>query len=236
MTATTAEARAPMSRERVLRAAVEFADRSGIDALSMRKLARELGVEAMTLYYYVANKNDLLEGMTDLVASEIELPPADLDWQEATRRRAMSAHEVLARHHWASPIWMRVMIGPARMRYMDAALGAYRRAGLSPATTELAFHTIENHIVGYTLQESNFPLAPADLATVAREFLGKLPRDEFPHLAEHIEQHLTHEAVIESGDFEFGLELLLDGIERIRLESAEPGTSGYPDARRSAGR
>jgi AcrR family transcriptional regulator len=214
--------REPMSRERVLRAAVEFADREGIEALSMRKLARELGVEAMTLYYYVANKNDLLEGMADLVAGEIELPPDDLDWKDATRRRAISAHEVLARHHWASPVWMRVMIGPARMRYMNAALGAYRRGGLSPASTELAFHAVENHIVGYTLQESNFPLEADDLAAVAREFLAKLSRDEFPHLAEHIEQHLTHPAVIESGDFEFGLELLLDGIERIRAGSVEP--------------
>ena len=207
-----------MSRERVLRAAVELADRSGIEALSMRKLARELGVEAMTLYYYVANKNDMVEGMADLVAAEIVLPPDDLDWKEATRLRATSAHEVLARHQWATPVWMRVMIGPARMRYMNAALGTYRRAGLSPATTELAFHTIENHIVGYTLQESDFPLAADDLAAVAREFLQKLPVEEFPHLAEHIEQHLTHAAVIESGAFDFGLELLLEGIERIRTE------------------
>jgi AcrR family transcriptional regulator len=213
---STAELKAPMSRDRVLSAAVELADRNGIEALSMRKLARELGVEAMTLYYYVANKNDLLEGMADLVASEIELPADDIDWKDATRRRAMSAHEVLARHHWASPVWMRVMIGPARMRYMDAALGIYRRAGLSPASTELAFHAVENHIVGYTLQESNFPLEADDLATAAREFLEKLPADEFPDLVEHIEQHLTHEDVIGGGDFEFGLELLLDGIDRIR--------------------
>jgi AcrR family transcriptional regulator len=220
MTTATEIQREPMSRERVLRAAVDFADREGIDALSMRKLARELGVEAMTLYYYVANKNDLLEGMADLVAGEIELPPDDVDWKEATRRRAISAHNVLAKHHWASPVWMRVMIGPARMRYMNAALGAYRRGGLSPAGTELAFHAVENHIVGYTLQESNFPLEADDLAVAAREFLAKLPHDEFPHLVEHIEQHLTHPAVIESGDFEFGLQLLLDGIERIRTEGA----------------
>ena len=217
----TAETRAPLSRERVLRAGMELADRKGIEALSMRKLARELGVEAMTLYYYVANKNDLVEGMADLVAAEIELAPDTLGWKDATRLRAMSAHKVLARHHWASPVWMRVMIGPARMRYMDAALGTYRRAGLSPAETELAFHTVENHIVGYTLQESNFPLEADDLASAAREFLEQLPADEFPHLAEHVEQHLTHEAVIESGSFEFGLTQLLDGIERIRAKGPD---------------
>jgi AcrR family transcriptional regulator len=215
------ETKVPMSRERVLRAAIEFADRNGIDSLSMRKLARELGVEAMTLYYYVANKNDLLDGMTDLVAAEIELPPTRLDWKTTTRRRAMSAHEVLARHHWAGAIWMRVTIGPARMRYMDSALGAYRRAGLSPESTELAFHAVENHIVGYTVQEVNFPLEAEDLAVAAREFLDKLPSDEYPYLAEHVEQHLTHES-IGGGDFEFGLELLLDGIERIRGEQSGP--------------
>ena len=209
-----------MSRERVLRAAIAFADANGIESLSMRKLARELGVEAMTLYYYVASKKDLLEGMADLVADEIELPSGDVDWREATRRRAASAHEVLARHHWASPVWMRVMIGPARMRYMDAALGTYRKAGLTPQQTELAFHAVENHIVGYTIQEVDFQLEAVDLATAAKEFLDNLPRDEFPHLAEHIVQHLTHED-IGGGDFEFGLELLLDGIERIRTESVE---------------
>jgi AcrR family transcriptional regulator len=209
-----------MSRERVLRAAMDFADTQGIEALSMRKLARELGVEAMTLYYYVANKNDLLEGMADLVAAEIELPSADVDWREATRRRATSAHAVLVRHHWASPLWMRVMIGPARMRYMDSALGVYRRAGLTPASTELAFHALENHVVGYALQEVNFPLEAEDLADAARGFLDKMPADDYPHLAEHIRQHLTHED-IESGSFEFGLEQLLDGIERIRIEQSE---------------
>ncbi len=210
-----------MSRERVLRAAIDFADANGIESLSMRKLARELGVEAMTLYYYVASKNDLLEGMTDLVAAEIELPPNDVDWREATRKRATSAHAVLVRHHWAAPQWMRVMIGPARMRYMDSALGVYRRAGLSPASTELAFHAVENHIVGYALQEVSFPLETDDLAEAARAFMEKLPADEYPHLVEHIQQHLTHEE-IESGSFEFGLEQLLDGIERLRLESVEP--------------
>jgi AcrR family transcriptional regulator len=219
MTMTT-ETRAPMSRERVLRAAIDFADVSGIDSLSMRKLARELGVEAMTLYYYVANKRDLLEGVTDLVAAEIELPAEDLDWRVATRSRATSAHAVLVRHHWVSPLWMRVMIGPARMRYMDAALGVYRRAGLTPANTELAFHAVENHVVGYALQEVNFPLEADDLANAARGFLEKLPADDYPHLAEHVTQHLTHEE-IESGSFEFGLEQLLDGIERLRADQVK---------------
>ena len=206
-----------MSRERVLRAAIDFADANGIESLSMRKLARELGVEAMTLYYYVANKKDLFEGMVDLVAAEIELPSDVVEWRESTRRRATSAHQVLARHHWVSPLWMRVMVGPARMRYMDSALGVYRRAGLSAASTELAYHAVENHVVGYTIQEVDFPLEADDLAEAARAFMEKLPADEYPHLVEHIQQHLTHDE-IESGSFEFGLEQLLDGIERLRTQ------------------
>ena len=214
-----------MSRERVLRAAIDFSDVNGIDSLSMRKLARGLGVEAMTLYYYVANKQDLLEGMSDLVAAEIELPAEGLDWRSATRSRATSAHAALVRHHWVTPLWMSVMIGPARMRYMDSALGVYRRAGLTPASTELAFHAVENHIVGYALQEVSFPLEADDLADAARSFLENLPADEYPHLAEHVHQHLTHEE-IESGSFEFGLEQLLDGIERLRAEQVEGTPSG----------
>jgi AcrR family transcriptional regulator len=212
-----------MSRERVLRAAIDFADANGIEALSMRKLARELGVEAMTLYYYVANKNDLLEGMADLIAAEVDLPSDDVDWREATRTRATSAHQVLVRHPWLSPVWMRVTIGPARMRYMDSALGTYRRAGLSPASTELAFHAVENHIVGYALQEVSFPLEADDLAAAARAFMESLPAGEFPHLVEHIAQHLTHEE-IESGSFDFGLEQLLDGVERLREDVPNPST------------
>jgi hypothetical protein len=178
----------------------------------------------MTLYYYVAKKQDLLEGMSDLVAAEIELPAEDLDWRSATRSRATSAHAALVRHQWVTPLWMSVMIGPARMRYMNAALGAYRRAGLTPASTELAFHAVENHIVGYALQEVSFPLEADDLADAARGFLENLPADEYPYLAEHIHQHLTHDE-IESGSFEFGLEQLLDGIERLREEQVE-GTAG----------
>ena len=117
------------------------------------------------------------------------------------------------------------MVGPARMRYMDAALGAYRRAGLSAQSTELAFHAIENHIVGYTVQEGSFLLEPEDLATQAKAFLEKLPTEDYPYLAEHIVQHLTHES-IGGGDFEFGLELLLEGIERIRAEQVEGAAGG----------
>ena len=115
---------------------------------------------------------------------------------------------------------MRVTIGPSRMRYMNAALGVYRRAGLTPASTELVFHAVENHVVGYALQEVSFPLEADDLADAARGFLDTLPADDYPHLAEHVCQHLTHDE-IERGSFEFGLDQLLDGIERLRAEQVE---------------
>lgn len=217
MTRSRARSRGPMSRDKVLHAALRLADRRGIESLTMRNLARELGVEAMTLYYYVPNKDAVLEGIADLVASEIELPDPGPDWKTATRQRALSAHQVLIRHPWSSMLWMRVNIGPARMRYMDSALRGFRDAGLSPAMTELAFHAVENHIVGYTLQEMSFTLPAGDLAEFADEFLRQLPTDEYPYLAEHVRQHMTHES-IGGGDFEFGLELLLDGIERVRAQ------------------
>jgi AcrR family transcriptional regulator len=210
------KARLPLSRERVLRAAMHLADRDGIESLTMRKLARELGVEAMTLYYYVARKDDILEGIADLVASEIELLSGGADWKAATRQRAISAHDVLVHHPWASLLWVsRVALGPGRLRYMDAGLRGFREAGFSPELTEQAFHAVENHIVGYTLQELSFPIEAAEVAEAEANFLGKLPADEYPDLAKHVMQHLEGPGHVDEGDFEFALDLILDGVERI---------------------
>ena len=121
----------PLSRERVLRAAIHLADEGGIEALSMRKLAQELGVKAMSLYNHVANKNDLLDGIVDVVIGEIEAPDLSTDWKTAMRRRATSTHEMLLRHPWATMVIMsRVNVGPANLRYVDATLGCLREAGL----------------------------------------------------------------------------------------------------------
>jgi AcrR family transcriptional regulator len=206
-----------MSRERVLRVAMDVADRDGIVSLTMRKLARELGVEAMTLYYYVAGKDEILEGIADLVAGEIELPSGGSDWKAVARQRAISAHDVLARHPWASMVWVsRAALGPARLRYMDDGLRNLREAGFSPALTEQAFHAVENHIVGYTLQEMSFAIETPEVAEAGASFLRKLPVDEYPHLAEHVMQHLEGAGHVDEGDFEFALDLILDGVERIR--------------------
>lgn len=211
------KARLPLSRERVLRAAIHLADRDGLESLTMRKLARELGVEAMTLYYYVAKKDDILDGIVDLVASQIELPSGGADWKAAARQRAISAHDVLVRHPWASSLWVSsAAIGPGRMRYMDAGLRGFREAGFSPELTEQAFHAVENHIIGYTLQEMSFPIETEEVAEAGASFLRKLPADEYPDLAEHVMQHLEGPGHLDEGDFELGLDLILDGIDRIR--------------------
>lgn len=210
-------ARLPMSRKRVLLAAMSLADRDGIESLTMRKLAGELGVEAMTLYYYVAKKEDILEGIADLVASQIQLPSGGADWKAAARQRAISAHDVLVRHPWASMLWVsRLALGPGRLRYMDAGLRTFRKAGFSPELTEQAFHAVENHIVGYTLQETRLRIETEEVAEAGASFLRKLPADEYPDLAQHVMQHLEGPGHVNEGDFEFALDLILDGVERIK--------------------
>ncbi len=210
-------ARRPLSRERVLRAAMHLADRDGIESLTMRKLAREVGVEAMTLYYYVARKDDILDGIADLVASEIEAPSGEAGWKAAMRQRAISAHDVLVRHPWASMLWVsRPPLGPGRLRYMDAGLRGFRVAGFSPQLTELAFHAVENHIIGYTLQEMSFAIETEEVAEAGASFLRTLPVEEYPDLAAHVMQHLEGPGHVDEGDFEFALDLILDGVERLR--------------------
>jgi AcrR family transcriptional regulator len=207
-----------MSRDRVLQTAIGLADKEGIEALTMRRLAQELGVEAMTLYHYVANKEDILGGMIDLVAREVPLPEAggngSVDWKSATRGRAIAAREVLLRHPWAGALWNQVRVGPGRIGYMDAALRTFREGGLSPEVTERAFHAVENHILGYTLQAQAFLLPDEDLAAAGKAFLQSLPSEEFPYLTEHVVQHLE-KGTLDEGDFEFGLDLILDGVERM---------------------
>ena len=212
--------RPAMSRDRVMRAAMDLADREGIESLTMRRLARDLGVEAMTLYYYVASKGEILEGIADLVAGEIELPPDGAGWKAGARQRAISAHDVLVRHPWASMLWVSgAALGPGRLRYMDAGLRGFREAGFSRELTEQAYHAVENHIVGYTLQEMAFVIDRESLAESGASFLGALPADEYPFLAEHVMQHLEGPGHIDEGDFEFALDLILDGVERIRNQA-----------------
>jgi AcrR family transcriptional regulator len=206
------ERRAPLSRERVLRAAVALADQSGLEALTMRRLGQELGVEAMSLYRHVANKDDILDGIVDLVLGDIDVPPTGTDWKSAMRQRAISAHEVLLAHPWAAMLIMsRFNIGPGMTRYLDATLGRLREGGFSIEGALDAWHTLDSHIYGFTLQELNLPFDVEETRQVSAAVLGQLSANEYPHVVEVITE------VMQSGrkeNFEFGLDLILDGLER----------------------
>jgi AcrR family transcriptional regulator len=205
--------RVPLSKERVLRTAIDLADRGGIDSLSMRKLAHELNVEAMSLYYYVTSKDELLNGIVDVVVSEITPPARDGDWRTAIRRSAISFHDVLKRHRWATTLLMAgTGASPARMQYMEALLGRLRKAGFSANLTHHAYHALDSHIIGSTLWQAGYSAMklPADFE---KKFVVDLAK-EMPHLAEHAEQHIT-KSKREVPEFEFGLDLILDGLEKI---------------------
>ncbi|MDQ5853763.1 MAG: TetR/AcrR family transcriptional regulator [Chloroflexota bacterium] len=209
--------RVPLSRERVLRAAIDLADTGGIASLTMRKLAQELGVEAMSLYYYVARKDDLLAGIVDLVLGEMELPSAEAGWKAAIRKSAISAHDVLMRHPWACSLMMSTSeVSPARIRWMDSILRCFREAGFSAKLTHHAYHALDSHITGFTLWELSFQFEKEELADIGAAFLRQLPVDEYPYLAEHVEWHLTESNPDDEGEFAFGLDLILDGLERMR--------------------
>ena len=208
-----------LSRERVLRDAVALADARGIESLSMRTLAQELDVGTMSLYHYVANKDELLNGIVDLVASEIESPPDTLDWKAAMRGSAVSAYQVLLRHRWAASLMLSSGASQARLRHTEAMLRCLRRGGFSAEMSHHAFHALEGHIVGFTLWEVGMPIDAENLPRLAASFLRGLARDDFPYLAEHIETHLTEPTEYQGSEFEFGLDLILDGLERIRASA-----------------
>jgi AcrR family transcriptional regulator len=220
------QSRVPLSRERVLDAAIRLADEGGIESLTMRRLARALGVEAMSLYNHVANKGDLVDAMVDLVVSEIDLPSTTEAWDAAVRKCAISAHEVLLRHPWSCSLVMssastRVPRN-ARIRYMEWLLGRLREAGFSPELTYHAYHALDGHILGFTLWELGHSAAAnamrddKDFADFAASFVRELRAANYPYLAEHAEQHLAAAGDDGASEFEFGLDLILDGLERAR--------------------
>jgi AcrR family transcriptional regulator len=216
-TRTRTNARRPLTRERVLRAALAFADERGLEELSMRKLAHDLGVEAMSLYNHVEGKDDIVSGMIGLIVGEIEAPSPDADWKTALRQSAISAHEALTRHRWAASVWMTSGgSGRDRMRHAEAALRCFREAGFPPDLTYHAYHVWQGYALGFTLQELNFPHDRESLKAMAAKFLRDFPTDEYPNLAEHIEQHIDPPHAEHQGAFEFGLDLILDSLERLR--------------------
>jgi AcrR family transcriptional regulator len=212
------EPRLPLSRERVMHAAIALADESGIEALSMRRLGQELGVEAMSLYNHVANKDDLEDGIVEIVLGEIEVPSDGADWKAALRQTAISSHEVFVRHRWACGLMMGTSgVSPARLRWMEAVLRTLREAGFSADMTHHAYHALDSHITGFTLWQVSLPFeTKEELVDLAEGFMREIPADEYPYVIEHAEQHLAPSSPDEATEFEFGLELILDGLERLR--------------------
>ncbi len=208
---------ARLSRDMVVRAAVEVADRDGLEALTMRNIGHQLGAEAMSLYRHVQNKDDVLDGIVDLVYAEIELPPTSVDWKTAMRRRAISAREALTRHPWAVALMeSRRQPGPANLRHHDAVVGVLLDAGFSGAMATRAYNLLDSYIYGFALQEVNIPIPTTEsVADVAADFISQIPADEYPHL-KAVASELMEAGFIYADEFEPGLDLILDAIATIR--------------------
>jgi AcrR family transcriptional regulator len=211
----SAEKRVPLSRARVLQTAIAIADASGSSALTMRSLAQALQVKPMAVYHHVANKEEILDGIIDLVFSEIDLPPADIDWKAAMRQRAIAARNVLSLHPWAIPLMeSRSNPGPATLRQHDAVIATFRRAGFSIRMTAHAYSLLDSYLYGFALQESvSLPFDATTAPELAEKVLAQIPTDEYPHLAELATEHVLQPAYDYGNEYEFGLDLILDGLE-----------------------
>jgi len=214
------DSRAQLSRDRVLETAVAFADRHGLEALSMRKLGRELGASAMSAYYYFANKDQLLDGMIDVVFSEIEPPSLELEWRTAMRRRAVSTREALNRHRWAiGNMEGRTDHGAANIRLHDTVLGCLRAAGFSLRATVHAYSVQDAYIYGFVLQETDMASQTADdFAAEAQRQMDAYEHllADHPHIAEVVGGHVAKVGYDFDTGFLFGLDLILDGLDRLR--------------------
>jgi AcrR family transcriptional regulator len=211
--------RAPLNRERVLDAAIALADAEGVGGLTMRRLAGELGVEAMTIYYHVPNKDAILDALVERVIAEMELPERGAEWRSGLRSLALSAYEVLGRHRWAAAMMLGPgrSAGPMRLRYMDTILALLADAGFEPTIADHAYHAIEGHVMGFTLWEAGMSLGTREeIQALGRSFLAELPAETYPNVAAHIEHHLEPRPPGDVGSFAFALDLLLDGLARIR--------------------
>jgi AcrR family transcriptional regulator len=212
--------RVPLSRDRVLRAAVVLADTAGIESLSMRKLAQELGVVPMALYKHVANKEELLDGMVDIVVGEIDPPVHGTDWKRAVRQRILSARRVLLRHPWASRVLeSRTNPTPLVLEYMDSMIGMFRAGGFSVDLTHHVMHTVGSRIFGFTqeLFEDSPSVDPETQATMPPEMAQRYPYiTELLVAVYHDEASVVGPGCDDQFEFEFALDLLLDGIERLR--------------------
>jgi AcrR family transcriptional regulator len=214
--------RAPLSKGRLLRAAVALVDEAGIESLSMRKLAEELGVVPMALYKHVANKEELLDGMVDVVVGEIDPPGGEIDWKSAVRQRILSARRSLLRHPWASQvIESRTNPTPVLLEYMNSMIGLFRAGGFSVALTHHVMHAIGSRLLGFTqeLFDDSQPIDPETQAIMLREMAQTYPYlAEMAGAASHDGESVVGQGCDDQFEFEFALDLLLDGFERLRQQ------------------
>src|SRR5215212_3977409 len=215
--AVKTEPRLPLTRDRILQAALELVDDDGIESLTMRKLGQARGFEAMSLYNHVAKKDDVLDGILDLVLAESEPPSPAGDWDAAIRTSAISVHDALRRHPWSCPLLMAPgRVRTSRLRYMDLLLGRLREAGFSAETTYHAYHVLDGHIFGFSLWETSHTYSAEEVASFTEKFAQTITPETYPYLHEHGEQHFNEGPHQEVSAFEVGLDLIVDGLKKIR--------------------
>ncbi|WP_299443848.1 TetR/AcrR family transcriptional regulator [uncultured Phycicoccus sp.] len=229
MTTSPDTTRRRLTADRVLDGAMALADLIGTDALTIRKLADALDTKPMTIYHHLPSKDAILDGMVDRVFAEIDRPPADLGWKPAIRHRCLSAREVLSRHPWAAPLMeSRTTPGPETLGHHDAVLGCLRRGGLSLEMTAHAYALLDSYTYGFALQEASLPATGgAELADLATSLIEPLPDGAFPHLTEFTTDYVLQPGYDFRAEFEFGLDLILDGLERS-VRRSENTSSGSP--------
>jgi AcrR family transcriptional regulator len=213
------EPRPPWTRAQLLRAAIDLADQAGLESLSMRRLSQHLGGGAMSLYNHVSNKSDLLDGMIDTVFGEIDLPAGEEGWKRAMRQRAISIRTVMTRHPWAIGLMeSRRTPGPATLRHHEAVIGCLRDAGFSIQLTAHAFSALDSYIYGFAMQERTLAFGtPEETSELAKAFLLQFPTKEYPRLAELTVGHVLQPGYDYGDEYEFGLDLILDGLEKSWL-------------------
>ena len=230
MPASASNGRARLSREKVLNGAVAVADRGGIAGLTIRSLAAELGVKPMSVYHHVANKDEILDGIVDLVFGEIELPTIGGEWHEEMRRRAASAREAMRRHPWAiGLVETRTSPGPATLKHHNAVIGTLREAGFSIEMTAHAFALIDAYVYGFALSEATLPInGPETVTEVAEQMMEFFTAEDYPHLLEFSVEHVMKPGYDYGKEFEFGLGVVLDGLAKAlsdgKAGKAQPHT------------
>ena len=209
--------RAPLTRDRVLQAAMVLADQAGIESLTMRRLGEDLGVGPMALYRHVANKDDLVDAMVDVVFAEIGLPSLGADWRTAMRDRGIAVHEALSRHRWATGMLeSRMNPGPANLQHHDAVIGCLRSAGFDIGMAAHVYSLLDSYIYGFAATQKNLPFTPDDVGAMAQSMLQPFQAGAYPHLTEMLTDHIMLPGYDFGDEFEYGLDVILDGLERAR--------------------